>query len=68
MGDLYRDRFEHAMGDWVLAAVGRCLQDELRSTDWAARLGGDEFLLVLDAPLPEAGLVLERIRRCLTAL
>lgn len=41
------DRFGHAAGDAVLAAVGRQLADSLRRTDVVARLGGDEFAVLL---------------------
>lgn len=45
------DRCGHAVGDQVLAALGRVLKAELRSSDSAGRMGGDEFLVVL----PEVG-------------
>lgn len=40
------DRHGHAMGDEVLRAVGRYLQQNVRATDYAARLGGDEFAIL----------------------
>ena len=40
------DRHGHPMGDDVLRAVGRHLQQSVRATDYAARLGGDEFAIL----------------------
>jgi diguanylate cyclase (GGDEF)-like protein/PAS domain S-box-containing protein len=44
---LVNDRFGHAIGDRLLAAVGERLRDALRDSDVLARQGGDEFLVVL---------------------
>ena len=41
------DRMGHAVGDEVLAAVGRQLAASLRRTDVVARMGGDEFVILL---------------------
>lgn len=59
------DRFGHAVGDKVLAAVGACLREGLRqSSDWVARYGGEEFVIVLaETPLAEAHEAAERMRR-----
>ena len=38
----------HAVGDQLLAAVGRRLSDALRPADTIARLGGDEFAVLVD--------------------
>ncbi len=38
----------HAVGDQLLAAVGRRLADALRPADTLARLGGDEFAVLVD--------------------
>jgi len=46
------DTVGHAMGDAVLAALGRTLRASLRQTDLAGRPGGDEFALLL----PHTGL------------
>lgn len=41
------DKYGHAAGDEVLAAVGTILRRELRSSDLSGRLGGDEFVFVM---------------------
>lgn len=41
------DAFGHLVGDQVLCAVGRRLQDVLAPGDVVARLGGDEFALLI---------------------
>lgn len=41
------DRYGHAAGDEVLAAVARRLKGVVREGDFALRWGGEEFLLVL---------------------
>ena len=60
---LVNDGLGHAVGDQVLAAVGRRLQRATRGGDLPARLGGDEFAVLLDALVtPEdAVVVVERI-------
>jgi two-component system cell cycle response regulator len=59
------DRFGHAVGDKVLAAVGAGLREGLRqNSDWVARYGGEEFVIVLaETPLAEAHEAAERMRR-----
>jgi diguanylate cyclase (GGDEF)-like protein/PAS domain S-box-containing protein len=42
------DSYGHAVGDEILAAIGRRVASVLRSTDTGARLGGDEFVVVLE--------------------
>lgn len=39
------DRYGHDVGDELLVAVTRRLQDHLRQADLVARLGGDEFVV-----------------------
>lgn len=41
------DRFGHAGGDRVLAALARCLAARLRPGDVLGRIGGEEFLVLL---------------------
>ncbi len=38
----------HAVGDQVLTAIGRRLQEALRQSDVVARFGGDEFVVLLE--------------------
>jgi len=40
------DKHGHAVGDALLAHVGRCLLDGAPDSDLVGRLGGDEFLVV----------------------
>jgi diguanylate cyclase (GGDEF)-like protein len=42
------DRYGHATGDRVLAALGALLRRRLRQTDAIGRYGGEEFCIVLD--------------------
>ncbi|MBL6598130.1 MAG: diguanylate cyclase [Alphaproteobacteria bacterium] len=58
------DTHGHLVGDQVLAAVTRTLEDSLRPYDSIFRFGGEEFLVCLpDTGPEEARLVLERIRK-----
>jgi diguanylate cyclase (GGDEF)-like protein len=58
------DRYGHAAGDTVLAAVGRQLVASVRACDVVARWGGEEFILALPStPLVGAVEVAERARR-----
>ena len=41
------DRFGHAEGDRVIAAIGEAIADSVRDVDTVARLGGDEFGVLL---------------------
>src|SRR5712691_8618493 len=56
------DALGQAAGDRVLVEVGQRLRACLRSTDTAARMDGDEFaMLLVDAGIPEATRVAERV-------
>ncbi len=53
----------HAVGDRLLADLGRSWGERLRAGDILARHGGDEFVLLLPATSPEGAVaVLERLR------
>ncbi len=63
------DRFGHAAGDRVLAAVAHCIRDQVRAYDHAVRWGGEEILVVLPETASfEAALVAERIRKAVERL
>jgi diguanylate cyclase (GGDEF)-like protein len=46
------DRYGHAAGDAILAALASRLRTIVRASDLASRIGGDEFAIIL----PESGL------------
>jgi len=65
---LINDRWGHATGDRVLAAVASLLLEELRATDEVGRLAGEEFAVLL----PSTGLhgavrVANRLRQAVEA-
>lgn len=63
------DTHGHAVGDRVLAAVGRLLQDTVRDCDVVGRLGGDEFtVLALDADGAGARAIQRRVDERLSVL
>jgi two-component system cell cycle response regulator len=60
------DKWGHAVGDMVLAAVARLLGATVRACDVVARWGGEEFVLALPStPLIGASHVAERVRAAL---
>ncbi len=60
------DEHGHQVGDEVLYAVARLIEDRVRATDIAARLGGDEFAVLLpDTPLTGATAIAENLRAAL---
>lgn len=62
------DGFGHAVGDRVLAALGRLLRDHVRPSDVVGRYGGEEFVVVLrEAGTDAARRVAERIRQSIAA-
>lgn len=63
------DRYGHAFGDAVLAALGKVVRDNLRPFDLSCRYGGEEFVVLLsDATKATAVMVAERIRAAVAAL
>jgi len=60
------DRYGHEVGDAALSAVGECLREILRESDFAARIGGEEFLVLAPDTGAEGALVLaEKLREAL---
>jgi diguanylate cyclase (GGDEF)-like protein len=60
------DRYGHEVGDAALSAVGECLRENLRQSDFAARIGGEEFLVLAPDTDAEGALVLaEKLREAL---
>src|SRR5215471_479734 len=63
------DRWGHATGDQVLAAIGAMLRSTMRRTDVASRWGGEEFVLAMPStPLAGGRVAAERVRRDIAAL
>lgn len=63
------DRFGHAKGDEVLAAIGAALRSSLRGSDFAGRFGGEELLLLLpDTTAENARVLVERIRATVASI
>lgn len=58
------DRIGHQAGDEVLREVAGRIKAGLRLSDALGRFGGEEFVaLLIDAELPEATMVAERVRQ-----
>jgi diguanylate cyclase (GGDEF)-like protein len=63
------DTHGHEVGDRVLKALARCLEEHLRQSDRAVRLGGEEFAVLLpETGLPQALRLAERLRQAVAAL
>lgn len=60
---LINDRFGHAGGDQVLAAIADLVRQRVRSRDLVARIGGEEFVILLrDCSLDDAYALTEKLR------
>lgn len=58
------DRHGHAMGDELLAGVGKVIRAGTRSIDCPCRVGGDEFIVILpQTDIEGAAAVAERLRQ-----
>jgi diguanylate cyclase (GGDEF)-like protein len=56
------DRFGHAEGDRVLAAIAATIRGHVRTNDIVSRYGGDEFVVVMpDTPGNQAQQVAQRV-------
>jgi diguanylate cyclase (GGDEF)-like protein/PAS domain S-box-containing protein len=65
---LINDKFGHATGDLLLAAVSRVMGRSVRGGDVLARIGGDEFACLLsNCRLDDARRVAEKIRAAVDA-
>lgn len=63
------DTHGHLVGDSVLQAVAKQLQDTLRKDDYLARFGGEEFVLLMMAnSLAAAQTSCDRLRKCVEEL
>ena len=63
------DRYGHAHGDEVLAAVGTAIGSSLRASDFAGRFGGEEFLILLpETTVDSAYQVAEKIRNTVASI
>ena len=62
------DSFGHAIGDQVLARVGRTLREALRASDLCAGMGGEEFAVLLyRTDIDSAIVVAEKLRTAIAA-
>lgn len=60
------DSYGHGVGDAVLSALARSVQDTVRVGDIVGRVGGDEFLVLLPSTtIAEGMIVAEKIRRAI---
>lgn len=66
---LINDEYGHPVGDDVLRAVGKTLQESVRSADMVARYGGEEFAVVFPETTKAAAMgVVEKLRQAVTAI
>lgn len=56
------DEHGHSAGDDVLAHLAQYLQEHMRQSDLVARIGGEEFAMILNLPVTDAEIGLERLR------
>ncbi|MDR6412980.1 UNVERIFIED_ORG: diguanylate cyclase (GGDEF)-like protein [Burkholderia sp. 1595] len=66
----YNDTYGHQAGDHAIAAVARCIGENIRRpADTAARYGGEEFIVVLPDTSPDgASVIAEKIRLAISEL
>ncbi|MCW8954558.1 MAG: GGDEF domain-containing protein, partial [Sulfurimonas sp.] len=58
------DTYGHLVGDEVLKAIGKLINNNIRSMDIAARYGGEELAIIVPESKPEEAVFLaERIRK-----
>lgn len=63
------DTYGHAVGDAVIKAMAKAIEDTARESDVTGRLGGEEFAVILtQTDMVEAKLVAERLRRTTCSL
>lgn len=60
---LFNDTYGHSVGDLVLKATTKAIQDTIRKTDILCRFGGEEFTLIFKSTcLANALIITEKIR------
>lgn len=58
------DTFSHGLGDEVLRAVAKLLDENSRAVDTVSRYGGEEFVMLLpETSAPAAAVACEKVRR-----
>ncbi|HEU4988521.1 MAG TPA: diguanylate cyclase [Gemmatimonadaceae bacterium] len=62
------DTYSHAVGDAVLAQLGRLLRVSMRDSDLVARYGGEEFVVIFpETRVDQAATLCERVRERIEA-